>query len=119
MFSWFKRDNTLQEALIRSYESQIGFLKSQLEYEQGKNDDFLNLIHRQAGLVKDSIKEADSSELQPLPGRKSWTQTQRELEGKYASEKSKLVEEHLKYIADNESIIAGDYIPPGDDKRTN
>lgn len=115
----FKRDTNLQDALIRSYENQIGFLRAQLEYEQGKNDDLLNLIHKQAGLIKDEVKLADPSDFQPIQtGKKSWAETQRGLENAYATTPDK-VKEHLAYIAANESVIAGDYVPPSDSERTN
>lgn len=119
MFSWFKRDTSLQDALVRSYEGQIGFLRSQLEYEQGRNDDLLNLLHKQAGLIKDEVKVMMPNDFQPIQtGKRSWAETQRELESKYATDPDK-VKEHLAYIAANESVIAGDYIPPDDSKRTN
>lgn len=119
MFSWFKRDTSLQEALVRSYESQIGFLRTQLEYEQAKNDDLLRLVHRQAGLIKEESQVANNMDFEPIKtGAKSWADTRRELENQYATNPNK-VKEHLDYIAANESIIAGDYIPPGDNERTN
>lgn len=110
-WSLFIKDTSLQDALVRSYEGQIGFLRSQLEYEQSKNDEFLKLIHTQAGLIRERAEARESIDFQPIQtGRKSWSETQRELESKYATPKDK-VEEHLSYIAANESIIAGDYVP--------
>lgn len=118
MFSWFKKDTTFQEALIRSYESTIGFLKTQLEYEQSKNDELLKLIHTQAGLINDrAAKTPTDSDFQAIEtGSRSWSQTRKEMESAYASNpKTKEIQD---YIKDNESVIIGDY-DPDNSHRTN
>jgi hypothetical protein len=111
MFSWFKRPDKIFEALVRSYEAQIGFLKSQLEYEQQKSDELLNLIHTQAGLIKNTnveVSMSSSQEFQALEtGARTWSQTRREIENAHSSKEKEIRD----YIAANESVIDGVYNP--------
>jgi hypothetical protein len=110
MFSWFKRERSdkVFEALVRAYEAQIGFLKSQLEYEQSKNDELTRLIHTQVGLIKESVTIKMPEEFQALDtGARSWSQTRREIENAYSAKDKEIKD----YIAANESIIDGNYDP--------
>lgn len=120
MFSWFRHDTILQEALVRSYESTIGFLKTQLEYEQSKNFDLLKLLHTQAGLIDQKVNTHLSSEdFQAIEtGSRSWSHTRKEMESAYASASNSKTKEIQDYIKDNESVIVGDY-NPNDSERTN
>lgn len=110
----------MHEDYKREVGTQMGFLRSQIEYLQQTNQDLLRMTHINAGLIAPDAPVKSSETEQPWAKlhRGGWRDAQVQLEKKYSKDQEKTKEYWEEQVRKNEGIIedAGielsDYHPP-------
>jgi hypothetical protein len=121
----------LHQESLRQAETQIGFLRSQIEYLQSTQDSLLRTMHINAGLLSPDAPANPGKNWEPInSGPGGWDAARIGLERKYAKEEKARTDgdkqnEYWKaeaarnqHVIDESTAIVGDFVPE-DNKRSN